>query len=62
MTTDGLSATSQDSTTGTAIDSRAVHLLNLMKENKVEILILTLIAQQLGWLTTATTSLQGVCF
>jgi hypothetical protein len=62
MTTDGLSATSTDSTTGTGVDSRAVHLLNMMKENKVEILILTLIAQQLGWLTTATTSLQGVCF
>ena len=33
-----------------------------MKENKLEILILTLIAQQLGWLSTATQQLGGVCF
>ena len=59
---DGESATSPDSTTGSTVDGTAVHLLNMMKENKVELLILTLIAQQLGWLTAATTQLSGVCF
>jgi hypothetical protein len=59
---DGQSATSTDSTTGTTIDGRAVHLLNLLKENNLQVLVAILIAQQMGWLSTATTHLSGVCF
>ncbi len=59
---DGDSATSPDSTTGSDAGVTAVHLLTMLKENKLEVLIMALIAQQMGWLATATTQLSGVCF
>jgi hypothetical protein len=59
---DDVSATSTDSTTPSGDVTTIVHLLNLLKQNKLEVLVGALIAQQMGWLTTATTHLSGVCF
>lgn len=59
---DDVSASSTDSTTSSGDVTTVVHLLNMLKENKLEVLILALIAQQMGWLAAATTQLSGVCF
>jgi len=59
---DGDSATPSDSTTGSDAGVTAVHLLTMLKDNKLEVLIFALIAQQMGWLSTGITQLSGVCF
>lgn len=38
------------------------HLLALAKENPIPVMLGLLIAQQMGWLSTAATQLHGVCF
>jgi len=59
---DDVSAPTTDSTTSSGDVTTVVHLLNMLKENKLEVLIVALIAQQMGWLATATSQLSGVCF
>lgn len=59
---DDASAASTDSTTPSGDVTAVVHLLNMIKENKLEVLILALIAQQMGWLSTAASHVSGVCF
>jgi len=59
---DESATTTTDSTTSSGDVTTVVHLLNMLKENKLEVLILALIAQQMGWLATATSQLSGVCF
>lgn len=59
---DDVSASSTDSTTPSGDVTTVVHLLDKLKENKIEVLILALIAQQMGWLATATSHVSGVCF
>ena len=38
------------------------HLIQLAKENPIPVMLGILIAQQMGWLTSALTHAQGVCF
>ena len=59
---DDVSASSTDSTTSSGDVTTVVHLLNMIKENKLEVLILALIAQQMGWLSTVASHVSGVCF
>ena len=59
---DGDSATSTARTTGSDTGVTAVHLLTMLKEIKLEVRIVELIAREMGWIATATTQLSGVCF
>jgi len=54
----------QTSTTSTDTSSAVGirHLLNIAKENPIPVMLGILIAQQMGWLSQATTQLAGVCF
>jgi len=53
-------------TSPTSTDSSGVvgirHLLTVAKENPIPVMLGILIAQQMGWLSQATTQLAGVCF
>ena len=54
----------QTSTSSTDSSSAATvgHLLTMIKENPIPVMLGVLIAQQMGWLATATSQLSGVCF
>lgn len=53
--------TSENSTDSTGAGGIG-HLITLAKENPIPVMLGVLIAQQLGWLTTAASQLHGVCF
>jgi len=53
--------TSENSTDRSGVASLG-HLLTMFKENPIPVMLGILIAQQMGWLATATSQISGVCF
>ena len=51
-----------ENSTDTSSAAGIGHLLTLAKENPIPVMLGILIAQQMGWLATATSQLSGVCF